>query len=124
VSEQEDPNLILHIVGETKEGAVVRGLRTLATLAPISSAGASDLANDELGPFVDRYLEAAQPVPRNITLARYSRRHGHEPISASAASCIERMQSGDADNMRLRLYGQYGDATPTERMMRFVKRLR
>jgi aromatic ring hydroxylase len=36
VSEQEDPDLILHIVGETKEGAVVRGLRTLATLAPMS----------------------------------------------------------------------------------------
>jgi 4-hydroxyphenylacetate 3-monooxygenase oxygenase component len=36
VSEQVDPDLILHIVGETKEGAVVRGLRTLATLAPIS----------------------------------------------------------------------------------------
>jgi 4-hydroxyphenylacetate 3-monooxygenase oxygenase component len=36
VSEQEDPDLILHIVGETKQGPVVRGLRTLATLAPIS----------------------------------------------------------------------------------------
>ena len=36
VSEQVDPDLILHIVGETREGPVVRGLRTLATLAPIS----------------------------------------------------------------------------------------
>ena len=36
VSEQEDPDLILHIIGETREGPVVRGLRTLATLAPIS----------------------------------------------------------------------------------------
>jgi 4-hydroxyphenylacetate 3-monooxygenase oxygenase component len=36
VSEQADPDLILHIVGETKEGPVIRGLRTLATLAPIS----------------------------------------------------------------------------------------
>ena len=35
-SEQEDPDLILRVVGETKEGPVVRGLRTLATLAPIS----------------------------------------------------------------------------------------
>ena len=33
----------------------------------------------------------------------------------------ERLQSGEADNMRLRLYG---DATPTERMMRVVKRRR
>jgi len=36
VSEQSDPDLILHIVGESKKGPVVRGLRTLATLAPIS----------------------------------------------------------------------------------------
>lgn len=35
-SEQEDPDLILHVVGETSEGPVVRGLRNLATLAPVS----------------------------------------------------------------------------------------
>jgi aromatic ring hydroxylase len=35
-SEQSDPDLILHIVGETAQGPVVRGLRTLATLSPIS----------------------------------------------------------------------------------------
>lgn len=36
VSEQDDPDLILHVVGETKAGPVVRGLSTLATLAPVS----------------------------------------------------------------------------------------
>ena len=36
VSEQRDPDLVLHIVGETSEGPVVRGLRNLATLAPLS----------------------------------------------------------------------------------------
>src|SRR4029078_1056702 len=36
VSEQSDPDLILHIVGESKKGVVVRGLRTLAPLTPIS----------------------------------------------------------------------------------------
>lgn len=35
-SEQDDPDLILHVVGETPAGPVVRGLRTLATLAPLS----------------------------------------------------------------------------------------
>ena len=35
-SEQEDPDLNLRIVGETTAGPVLRGLRTLATLAPIS----------------------------------------------------------------------------------------
>ncbi len=36
VGKQDDPDLILRVVGETKEGPVVRGLRTLATLAPIA----------------------------------------------------------------------------------------
>ncbi len=35
-SEQDDPDLILHVVGETPAGPVVRGLRTLATLAPLA----------------------------------------------------------------------------------------
>ncbi len=35
-SEQRDPDLFLHIIGETSEGPVVRGLRNLATLAPLS----------------------------------------------------------------------------------------
>ncbi|MBM2812118.1 MAG: hypothetical protein HW416_2877 [Chloroflexi bacterium] len=35
-SQQKDPDLILHVVRETPQGPVVRGLRNLATLAPIS----------------------------------------------------------------------------------------
>jgi 4-hydroxyphenylacetate 3-monooxygenase len=36
VSEQPDPDLILHVVRETSDGPIVRGLRTLSTLAPLS----------------------------------------------------------------------------------------
>ncbi len=35
-SDQDDPDLILRIVDETTEGPVVRGLRTLATMAPLA----------------------------------------------------------------------------------------
>ncbi|HEY7063132.1 MAG TPA: 4-hydroxyphenylacetate 3-hydroxylase N-terminal domain-containing protein [Chloroflexota bacterium] len=35
-SEQDDPDLILHVVRETADGPIVRGLRNLATLAPIA----------------------------------------------------------------------------------------
>lgn len=34
--DQDDPDLILRVVGETPEGPVVRGLRTLATMAPLA----------------------------------------------------------------------------------------
>ncbi len=33
----------------------------------------------------------------------------------------ERAQSGDLDRMRRRLYNQYKDPAPAERMMRFIK---
>lgn len=36
VGQQPDPDLILHVVRETSEGPVVRGLRNLATLSPLS----------------------------------------------------------------------------------------
>jgi aromatic ring hydroxylase len=36
IFDQPDPDLILHVVRETPEGPVVRGLRNLATLAPLS----------------------------------------------------------------------------------------
>jgi 4-hydroxyphenylacetate 3-monooxygenase/anthranilate 3-monooxygenase (FAD)/4-hydroxyphenylacetate 3-monooxygenase len=35
-SAQDDPDLFLHVVGETPAGPIVRGLRTLATLAPLA----------------------------------------------------------------------------------------
>lgn len=36
IRDQPDPDLILHVVRETPEGPIVRGLRNLATLAPLS----------------------------------------------------------------------------------------
>ena len=33
----------------------------------------------------------------------------------------ERLQSGEVDRMRQRLYNQFNDPTPAQRMMRFVK---
>jgi 4-hydroxyphenylacetate 3-monooxygenase/anthranilate 3-monooxygenase (FAD)/4-hydroxyphenylacetate 3-monooxygenase len=35
VSEQADPDLVLHVVRETADGPIVRGLRNLATMAPL-----------------------------------------------------------------------------------------
>jgi aromatic ring hydroxylase len=33
----------------------------------------------------------------------------------------ERLQSGEVDRMRQRLYGQYKDPAPVERILQFVK---
>src|SRR5205814_5887078 len=37
VKDQPDPDLILHVVRETTDGPIVRGLRNLATLAPLAN---------------------------------------------------------------------------------------
>jgi aromatic ring hydroxylase len=51
-SDQDDPDLIMHVVGETSAGPVVRGLRVLATLAPIS---------DEVLVYPNRPRDADEP---------------------------------------------------------------
>ena len=51
-SDQDDPDLILHVVGETSAGPVVRGLRVLATLAPLS---------DEVLVYPNRTRESDEP---------------------------------------------------------------
>jgi hypothetical protein len=38
-----------------------------------------------------------------------------------AAVLYERLQSGEVDRMRQRLYNQFEDQAPAERMLRFVK---
>jgi len=35
----------------------------------------------------------------------------------------ERLQSGEVDRMRQRLYGQYQDPVPAERMREFISRM-
>jgi len=35
----------------------------------------------------------------------------------------ERLQSGEVDRMRQRLYGQYQDPAPAERMREFISRM-
>jgi aromatic ring hydroxylase len=48
VSEQTDPDLVLHVVRETADGPIVRGLRNLATMAPVCDEAA--LADFSLRP--------------------------------------------------------------------------
>lgn len=50
--EQDEPDLILHVVRETEDGPIVRGLRTLATLAPLA---------DEVIVFPNRPRDADEP---------------------------------------------------------------
>ena len=71
----------------------------LLTSALMLSGGASDLANSEIGPLIERYFRGGAPSTKEHL----------------------RLQSGELDRMRQRLYNQYKDPAPAERMMRFIK---
>ena len=49
-------------------------------------------------------------------------RYGHDAFG-KRSQLYERLQSGEVDRMRQRLYNQYDDPSPAERMMRFVKNM-
>ena len=100
-----------------------RTMEGLLTSTLMLSGGASDLKNAEIGSFIDRYFRGGAPNTKE-----------HLRLMAVAADMVmtafgkrsqlyERLQSGEVDRMRQRLYGQYQDPAPAERMLRFVKEM-
>jgi 4-hydroxyphenylacetate 3-monooxygenase len=98
-----------------------RTMEGLLTSYLILSGGASDLSDSEIGPLIDRYFRGGAPSTRE-----------HLRLMAVAADMVmtafgkrsqlyERLQSGEVDRMRQRLYTQYTDTAPAERMLKFVK---
>jgi aromatic ring hydroxylase len=87
------------------------------------SGGASDLSNQEIGPFIDRYFRGGgastkehlrlMAVAADMVMTAFGKR----------SQLYERLQSGEVDRMRQRLYGQYLDPAPRERMLQFVKEM-
>jgi 4-hydroxyphenylacetate 3-monooxygenase/anthranilate 3-monooxygenase (FAD)/4-hydroxyphenylacetate 3-monooxygenase len=62
IRDQPDPDLIVHVVRETEDGPIVRGLRNLATLAPLSDEALVH-ANRPRGPGEEDYaLSFAIPL--------------------------------------------------------------
>jgi aromatic ring hydroxylase len=100
-----------------------RTMEGLLTSTLMLSGGASDLANQQIGPFIERYFRGGA----------YSTKE-HLRLMAVAADMVmtafgkrsqlyERLQSGEVDRMRQRLYSQSHDPAPAERMLRFVKEM-
>jgi len=100
-----------------------RTMEALLTSTLMLSGGASDLKSAELGPFVERYFRGGAPNTKD-----------HLRLMAIAADMVmtpfgkrsqlyERLQSGEVDRMRQRLYTQYQDPTPAERMRELISRM-
>jgi 4-hydroxyphenylacetate 3-monooxygenase len=84
----------------------------------ILSGGASDLSNSEIGPLIDRYFRGGAPSARKpLRLMAVAADRVRTPFG-KRSQLYERLQSGEVDRMRQRLYK---DGVPAERMLPFVK---
>jgi 4-hydroxyphenylacetate 3-monooxygenase oxygenase component len=98
-----------------------RTMEGLLTSTLILSGGASDLDHSELGPLIERYFRGGAPTTReHLRLIAIAADMVMSPFG-KRSQLYERLQSGEVDRMRLRLYNQFKDQAPAERMLRFVK---
>jgi aromatic ring hydroxylase len=99
-----------------------RAMEGLLTSTLMLSGGASDLANRDIGPLVERYFRGGAPDTKaHLRLMALAADMVMSPFG-KRSQLYERLQSGDLDRMRGRLFSQYKDPNPAERMMQFVKR--
>lgn len=100
-----------------------RTMEGLLTSTLMLSGGASDLKNPDLGPFIDRYFRGgAANTKEHLRLMAVAADMVMTPFG-KRSQLYERLQSGEVDRMRQRLYGQYQDTAPAQRMMKFVKNM-
>lgn len=98
-----------------------RTLENLLTSTLMLSGGASDLASEKIGPFVERYFRGGAPnTKEHLRLMAVAADMVMSPFG-KRSQLYERLQSGEVDRMRQRLFGQYKDLRPAERMLQFVK---
>jgi 4-hydroxyphenylacetate 3-monooxygenase len=100
-----------------------RVMEGLLTSTLMLSGGASDLNNSEIGPFVERYFRGGAPSAReHLRLMAVAADMVMTPFG-KRSQLYERLQSGELDRMRQRLYAQYQDPMPAQRMLRFVREM-
>jgi aromatic ring hydroxylase len=100
-----------------------RTMEGLLTSTLMLSGGASDLNNPQIGPLIDRYFRGGAPnTKEHLRLMAVAADMVMTPFG-KRSQLYERLQSGEVDRMRQRLYGQYQDPEPAQRMMKFVKNM-
>ena len=100
-----------------------RTLEGLLTSTLMLSGGASDLASQEIGPFIERYFRGGAPNTKDhLRLMAIAADMVMSPFG-KRSQLYERLQSGELDRMRQRLYGQSKDPRPAERILRFIKNM-
>jgi aromatic ring hydroxylase len=98
-----------------------RTLEGLLTSTLMLSGGASDLDNEKIGPFIERYFRGGAPDTRDhLRLMALAADMVMSPFG-KRSQLYERLQSGEVDRMRQRLFSGYRDSRPAQRMLDFVR---
>lgn len=97
-----------------------RNMESLLTSSLVLTGGGSDLPG-ELGPLVERYFRGCAPTTReHLRLLAIAADLVMSPFG-KRGQLYERLQSGEVDRMRQRLFGQFKDRSAAERLLRFVR---
>jgi 4-hydroxyphenylacetate 3-monooxygenase oxygenase component len=100
-----------------------RTMEGLLTSTLMLSGGASDLHSAELGPLIERYFRGGAPsTQEHLRLLAIAADMVMSPFG-KRSQLYERLQSGEVDRMRQRLYGQHVDRAPAERMLKFLREM-
>ena len=98
-----------------------RTMEGLLTSTLMLSAGASDLTDAQIGPLIERYFRGGAPSTQaHLRLMAIAADMVMSPFG-KRSQLYERLQSGEVDRMRQRLYGQYQDPAPAQRMLQFIE---
>ena len=98
-----------------------RTMEGLLTSTLMLSGGASDLSAADIGPLIERYFRGGAPSTKeHLRLIAVAADMVMSPFG-KRSQLYERLQSGEVDRMRHRLYSQYQDPAPAERMLRFIE---
>ena len=98
-----------------------RTMEGLLTSTLMLSGGASDLTDAQIGPLIERYFRGGAPSTKeHLRLMAVAADMVMSPFG-KRSQLYERLQSGEVDRMRQRLYGQYKDPAPAERMLKFIE---
>jgi aromatic ring hydroxylase len=98
-----------------------RLLEDILTSSVILTGGASDLGSPEIGPYVERFFRNQAPSTRDHLRLLAVASDLVQSAFASRNQLYERLQSGEPDQHRVRMYSGYDRTPATDRMLRFIR---
>jgi 4-hydroxyphenylacetate 3-monooxygenase len=98
-----------------------RMMEDLLTSSLVLTGGASDLDEPTIGPYVERFFRNNAPSTRDHLRLLALAADMVQTSFAGRNQLYERLQSGEPDSIRQRVYNGFDRASPAERVLRFIR---